>query len=127
MILDTSFLIDLQREWAGGNEGPAIGFLRARDQGEFGISTISAVEFLEGYTAIREGERFLEPFVWFDVTQNVARAARRIRRTLRSKGRLIGDFDILIAATAVVLEAYLVTADIGHFELVEGLLLEPYR
>jgi predicted nucleic acid-binding protein len=127
MLLDTSFLIDLQREWVREQPGVATSLLRTNDTEEFAISVVAAIEFLEGYDTIREGEKFLEPYRWIDVTPGVARTASRIRRTLRQNGTIIGDFDILIAATSLELEARLVAADTGHFEVVEGLQLESYR
>ena len=102
-------------------------FLRKHDSEEFAISVVAAIEFLESYAVLRNGEKFLERFLWIDVTPSIARTASRIRRKLRQGGSTIGDFDILIAATAIELQASLVTADIGHFEIIEDLMLESYR
>jgi len=127
MILDTSFLIDLQREWVRAEAGAATRFLRIHDRDEFAISVAAVIEFLEGYEILRDGERFLEPFEWIDVTPRIARTASRVRRTLRQSGNPIGDFDILIAATTIEFQGNLVTADVGHFEIIENLMLAPYR
>jgi len=126
-VLDTSFLIDLQREWTQKQEGAATGFLRAHSSEEYAISVITVVEFLEGYETLIDGERFIEPFEWVDATASIARKASRLRRRLRSQGITLGDFDILIAATALELEAPLVTADTRHFTPVDNLALESYR
>ena len=126
-VLDTAFLIDLQREWARGEAGPATRFLREHAQEECGVSVVSVLEFLEGYQSVRDGEAFLEPFVWIDVTARVARSGSRLRRDLHRAGHPIGDFDVLIAATALEAGATLVTADARHFQRVEGLCLETYR
>lgn len=57
----------------------------------------------------------------------MAREGARIRRELRQKGQIIGDLDILIAATAVHLGEPLVTADTAHFSRIPGLHCVDYR
>lgn len=47
-LLDTCFLIDLQRELHRGINLGAEDFLKKHAREEFGISTISITEFLEG-------------------------------------------------------------------------------
>ena len=126
-ILDTCFLIDFHREWARKQPGVATRFLSRGINEEFGISVITALEFLEGYREILDGERFLAPFPHLAVTTEVARAASRIRRNLRQRGEKIGDFDVLIAATAISYGHTLVTENTRHFARVDGLLVECYR
>ncbi len=126
-ILDTCFLIHLQREWARGISGPARRFLEGGGDEEYAISTVTALEFLEGYKQVGDGERFLDPFPQFEVTSGVARIGSRIRRSLRERGEPIGDFDVLIAATALAAGFPLVTDNISHFQRVEGLVLDRYR
>lgn len=126
-ILDTCFLIHLQREWVRRQPGPATRFLERHAGEEFGVSVISTLEFLEGYGHPADGERFLAPFPQLPVTTEVARIGSRIRRDLRQRGEMIGDFDILIAATALEAGRALVTDNTRHFERIDGLLLEGYR
>lgn len=52
-----------------------------------------------------------------------AHAAGRLRAQLRARGTPIGPFDSLIAASALVAGATLVTANVSEFQRVEGLLL----
>lgn len=61
------------------------------------------------------------------MTTEVARIGSRIRRDLRKRGEMIGDFDVLIAATAMEAGRPLVTENIHHFERIEGLMVEGYR
>ena len=75
---------------------------------------------------VEDGEKFLRPFQWLPVNAAVAREASRIRRQLRLQGKLIGDFDIQIAATALVGDLTLVTRDASYFERVTGLKVEAY-
>jgi tRNA(fMet)-specific endonuclease VapC len=126
-LLDTCFLIHLQREWVRKQPGSATAFLERHAEEEFGVSVIAALEFLEGYQNPADGERFLDPFPQFAVTGQVARTGSRIRRNLRLKGEMIGDFDILIAATALETGRILVTDNVRHFERIDGLKVEGYR
>jgi len=126
-ILDTCFLIHLQREWVRNQSGPAMRYLGRNAGEEFGVSVISKLEFLEGYEHPVDGERFLAPFPQMTVTTEVARIGSRIRRALRQRVEMIGDFDILIAATALETGRPLVTDNTRHFERVEGLIVEGYR
>lgn len=125
-VLDTCFLIDLQRELKQGRAGKATRFLKQNAEEVFGIATVSVTEFLEGFADTGDGEAFLRPFLWLELDGRRARAAARIRRDLRLKGKLIDDFDILIAATALTEQVWLVTNNTQHFRHIEGLRLEAY-
>ena len=126
-ILDTCFLIHLQREWVRKQHGPATRYLEHHSGVEFAVSVISMLEFLEGYGHPADAERFLSPFPQLPVTTEVARIGSRIRRDLRQRGEMIGDFDILIAATAIEAGRGLVTDNTRHFKRIEGLVVEEYR
>ena len=126
-LVDTDLLIDLQREYVKGEPGPAMAFLRAHEGVALAISTVSVLEFLEGYGHPHAGERLLEAYVRLPVTDSVARRGSRLRRTLRAAGQMIGDFDVLIAATALDAGVPLVTANVTHFKRVQGLEVETYR
>jgi tRNA(fMet)-specific endonuclease VapC len=125
-LLDTCFLIDLQKEWIGGQPGPATDYLSARSQEEFAISVVTVLEFLEGYEQASDGERFLSPFRQLEVAGPAARIGARLRRRLRQQGELIGDFDILIAATALHADVTLVTGNSRHFGRIPDLKVESY-
>lgn len=126
-LLDTCFLIHLQREWVKGLPGPAMGYLRGHEGEEFAVSAVTVLEFLEGYEQCADGRRFLEAFPVLVVTSEVADIGSRIRRSLRMRGEMIGDFDILIAATAIHAGIPLVTDNLRHFARVDRLALEAYR
>jgi len=126
-ILDACFLIHLHREWERGQAGGATRFLERQAGEEFCVSVITALEFLEGFQKAADGERFLAPFPQLTVTTEVSRIGSRIRRSLRQRGEMIGDFDVLIAATALGAGHSLVTDNARHFSRVEGLVVEAYR
>lgn len=126
MILDTCFLVDLQREFRKGRPGRATHFLRSNAAITFSISVISVIEFLEGFTDPSEGERLLRAYHRVDLDSVIASHTAIIRRQLRLEGKLIGDFDILIAATALSVNEPLVTRNLTEFERVEGLNVIAY-
>jgi predicted nucleic acid-binding protein len=126
-ILDTCFLIHLHREWERKQAGEATRYLEGSPDEEFAVSVVTVLEFLEGFHRAEDGERFLAPFPQLAVSTEVARIGSRIRRNLRQRGEMIGDFDILIAATALSAGRSLVTDNVRHFNRIEGLVVEGYR
>jgi tRNA(fMet)-specific endonuclease VapC len=81
---------------------------------------------MEGITQPDES-RFVDQFRKVNLDEGIAIQASHIRKDLRERGQLIGDFDILIAATAVSLNEPLVTANQEHFSRVAGLECISYR
>ena len=55
-----------------------------------------------------------------------AKAAAQIRVALEDKGEPIGQYDVLIAATAIANQAILVTHNTNEFSRIENLLLEDW-
>jgi predicted nucleic acid-binding protein len=56
-----------------------------------------------------------------------AKAALGIEKKLKSKGRVIGDFDTMIAAICLNSNATLITRNIKHFQRVPGLKIESWK
>lgn len=106
--------------------GRARTFLEARADVHFCISVISVTEFLEGFAQLNQGERFLRFYARIDVNSSVAAHAALIRRNLRLAGNLIGDFDVLIATTALSENIPLVTRNVDEFSRVADLELVVY-
>jgi tRNA(fMet)-specific endonuclease VapC len=59
--------------------------------------------------------------------EEICRRFGQERGKLRAQGKLIGDFDLLIAATCLHYVLTLLTNNRRHFELVEGLPLISVR
>lgn len=126
MILDTCFLIQLQKEFRSGKPGPATKFLGKHQEEHMCISVITETEFLEGFANIETGEKLLRCYDRIEVDSRIAKQAASIRRKLRLEGQLIGDFDILIAATSIIEEQQLVTTNLEHFERIPELNILSY-
>jgi tRNA(fMet)-specific endonuclease VapC len=61
------------------------------------------------------------------VDAKVAKIAGKIRANLQNTGKIIGQYDILIAATALANDKILVTSNIKHFSAIPYLSLENWR
>jgi tRNA(fMet)-specific endonuclease VapC len=71
--------------------------------------------------------RFLDPFVSLPFDDSAAQVYGQIRALLEKSGALIGPNDLLIAATAIVHNATLVTHNVREFSRVKGLAIEDWE
>ncbi len=62
-------------------------------------------------------EEFCSALRWAEVTEDVARVAGQLARRYRKSHRGIGAVDYLIAATAIVIDADLLTTNVRHFPM----------
>ena len=67
---------------------------------------------------------FLDSVSIIGVDEETARIIGRERGRLRRAGAIIGDMDLLIAATALQYDPALPTNNRQHFERIEGLRIE---
>lgn len=65
--------------------------------------------------------RFLRAFHILQLDEPVVRIFAQRRADLRTRGTLIPDLDLLIAATALSYDLELLTRNVRHFERIEGL------
>ena len=106
----------------------AIDFLRRRDyaqklledwagQGLLAISTLTHLEIYRGIKTGEEGatDAFLDGLVSVAVDIPIARRAGIMLGGLRSEGMTIGIADAIIAATALQLDAALLTNNVEHY------------
>ncbi len=129
VILETSFLIDLERELARNIEGPARTFLERQANLRLFVTFTVAGELAAGLeTDEREiWSRFLDPFHVLPYSDDVAWQYGQTYRYLRDNGLLIGTNDLWIAATALATELPLVTRNEKHFRRVPGMVVRSYR
>ncbi|MGH9365191.1 MAG: type II toxin-antitoxin system VapC family toxin [Thermoanaerobaculia bacterium] len=131
--LDTSFLVDLLREATRGTEGAAARFLASIPEEDLGISVFVACELNAGAAMSRrptEEKRKVDrlcsslhvdyPDERFPATYGSLLAWQE-----RHRGR-ISTMDLLIATSAIVAKASLVTRNVRDFSRVPGLEVLSY-
>lgn len=121
-LLDTSVAIDHLRGLR-----PAVDLLSELIEAEEILlaSEIVRFELLAGVRKdeVEALEQFFSALSWVPVGEEVARAAGALAQGHRRSHSGIDDADYLIAATALLLEAELLTTNVRHFLMLAG--LEP--
>lgn len=127
--VDTTFLIDLQRERGSDIEGPAHALLAQDPEVELFLPSTALGEFAEGFEDADHPVLRLvrELHVLLPIDKETALAYGRLTRHLRSRGELLGANDLWIAASALRHELPLVTSDTAAFRTVPELELVAYR
>jgi tRNA(fMet)-specific endonuclease VapC len=128
LILETTFLIDLERERRRGGRGPAHGFLSDHPGARLCITPTIAGELASG---LDPGERtaweeLLSALSMLEVDREVCWQYGRLFRFLKQNGLLIGANDLWIAATALVHDTPLVTRNHRHFRRIPELRVLTY-
>lgn len=127
-LVDTSVVVDIDRG------GVADRVARLDDAGRHAISAVTHTELRLGlnkqydrgseeYHEAQEAlDRLLARFEVHPVDRPVAAAAADIIHELASHGRSLNDLhDIYIAATARAEQLQVLTANVAHFERIEGI------
>jgi len=128
MILDTVVLIDLEREIARGEAGPAMAALKRFANHELFLTPTIAGELAAG-ESMRKHEvwsRLIEPFTLLTINSQVCWEYGQLYRALRSKGTMIGANDLWIAATAMAYNEGLLSRNRSDFNKISRLRLETY-
>ena len=112
-LLDASFLIDLERETARGDLGPARRFLQLLRGRRLAVSVVTVAEILEGAADEAAALGALQRFTiqGLQTTQ-----ALRCARLQRRSSRRLGENDAWLVATAESIDADVVAADRAAFE-----------
>ena len=123
-LIDSSVAIDHLR----GTE-PATALLSGLvEEGETLLSSeLVRFELLSGVrpNEIDAFEQFCSSLVWIAVDEDIARTGGSLARKYRKAHSGIDDADYLIAATAIVVDAGLLTTNVRHFPMF-GDLSSPY-
>lgn len=123
-LLDTTVAVDHHR-----GDQAAVDLLRDLVEREETLVASEVVRF-ELMAGVRDDElpaleQFFSALSWVSVGEDVARTAGELVRKHRGAYSGIGDADFLIAATALLLEADLLTTNVRHFPMLPG-LAPPY-
>src|SRR5437764_8655400 len=124
-LVDSDYVADYL-----GARPSAIQLLSSFAKDDLSISLITYGEIYEGIHFGRDPQKTKEVFHLFlhsvailPLSQPIMRQFARIRGELRRTGKIIGDFDILIASTAIQHNLTLVTRNIKDYERIPELAL----
>lgn len=124
-LLDTDILIDLFH----GNS-LALQFIASQNETgeELAVSAITLVELLGGMRPGEEGRtaRLLHQLPVIEIDEAIARQAARFLRTYAGAHR-VQTSDAIIAATAFLRGADIITRNTRHYPMPEVLVIEPYQ
>jgi len=118
VLLDASFLIDLEREIEQGVAGPAIEWLRkmrAQDQRPLLVSCVSVAEFLEGYDDQERGLSFITRYIPQNIGFAHATKCAELQRRAKKRGQKFGENDAWQLAFAERAGASVVARDRNAF------------
>ena len=125
-LLDTDWIV----HWLKGKKEITDRIEICRKDG-LSASIISVAELYEGIHGSPNQEKdeqilkeFLNGISLLGITEDVCKKFGEIRNNLRKKGELIGDFDLLIASTALINELTLLTGNVKHYERIKGLKIK---
>lgn len=128
LILETTFLIDLERERHRRRPGKAAAFLQAHEPARLYLTFTIAGELAAGASLSDKPlwEAFVAPFHVLPSRPDVCWHYAQAYRHLQKNSQLIGTNDLWIAATALAYEMPVVTSNREHFERVPGLDVMTY-
>ena len=122
-LIDTDWII----HYLNGQRETVKRLVSLRKEG-LAISVISLAELYEGvyYSTNPEGDKkalddFLTGVSILGLEDEICKIFGKERGKLRKLKIVIGDFDLLIAATCLCYDLTLLTNNIRHFKMVEGL------
>jgi predicted nucleic acid-binding protein len=119
-LLDTTVAVDHLR-----GIGSAVDLLNGLldEEQTLAASEVVRFELLAGVrdTEIEALEQFFSALWWVPVDEAVTRTAGLLARKHRKAYSGIDDVDYLIAATALVVDAELLTTNVRHFPMLAGL------
>ena len=125
-LLDTDWII----HWLKGNQ-VVVGRVKELEEDGLAISMISIAEIYEGIFGSKNPKKHEEDFKEFltgvsvlEIGEDICKKFGELRNGLRKKGELIGDFDLLIASSALVSNLTLLTDNVKHYEKVKGLKIK---
>jgi len=129
ILLDTTFLIDAERDSKDLNEA-------LHDEDDVAVAAITVAELLVGVELASQSHRaarqsFVDdvvtslPVIPYDIT--IAQEHALLLTAVKRSGRPRGAHDLLIAATAKATQRAVVTADANAFDDLPGVEVRSHR
>ena len=127
-LIDTDWII----HYLNGNK-EIVEKIKSLERGILAASVVSLAELYEGVyysTNPVSNEKVLEDFLSgisiLGIENDVCKVFGKERGRLRQAKKMIGDFDLLIAATCLYHRLTLLTNNRRHYEMIDGLsILSP--
>jgi predicted nucleic acid-binding protein len=132
--VDSSFLIDLQREMVRERPGPAFELIESFDEGEIlGVSVHVVCELRAGAELAKkalveqeEVDRLLSGLLVAYPDDRFPILYGRLLAATRRAGRAVASMDLLIGTAALLNDAALVTRNVKDFSRIPGLRVLSY-
>jgi len=128
LILETTFLIDLERELLSSEIGPTQAFLERHSASTLSVTFTIAGEMAAGMPADSRmrWEEFLQPFEVLPCTSDVCWEYGQAFRYLKANGLPVGANDLWIGATALAFDRPVVTRNPREFGRIPRLTVLNY-
>jgi tRNA(fMet)-specific endonuclease VapC len=130
-LLDTDTLSEIIKGRDEAIANAAVAYLEEHKRFTFSVLTrYEILRGLEARGATRQRSAFEAQCLVSEVlplTDEIVVRAAQVYGILYREGRLIGDADLLIAATALTQNIAVVTNNVDHFERVPGPVVETWR
>jgi tRNA(fMet)-specific endonuclease VapC len=128
LIVDSNFVIGMEREAKKPDRGPATVFLEQHAGERFFMPFTVAGELACGQSGAnkRKWRQLCKPFALLPWTPDVLWQYGETYRYLKANGTLIGTNDLWIAATALVHGMPLVTNNLKDFQRIPDLVVLPF-
>jgi predicted nucleic acid-binding protein len=125
-LLDTDWIV----HWLKGKKR-IIDKIETYRKSGLSVSIISVAELYEGIYGSNHPEDdeqilkdFLRGVTLLEVSEDVCKKFGELRNGLRRKGELIGNFDLLIASTALINNLTILSDNVEHYKRIKGLKFE---
>ena len=128
LILETTFLVDLERERSKRRAGSTRDFLERHGRCRLFITGVVAGELASGVSLGQreQWEEFIRPFRILPLTRDVCWEYGVTYRYLQEQGRLIGGNDLWIGAAGLAYGMPVVTRNAEHFQRIPRLEVITY-
>lgn len=125
-LIDTDWIIDFLK-----GEKKIVEKITSKINDGLSVSIISLAELYEGIYTSDNPEKhlkglndFLTGVTVIGIDDEICKLFGKRKTKLRKEGKLIDNFDILIAGTCLYHNLTLMTNNISHFDRIEGLKIE---